>query len=443
MVSYSQAPTQHVRVFSLQPGGSSFQAASAVLRHARTAAAMDRPASQGKLLDTLRNRQQFFQKQHDTLQKTNPFLLHELGLTMPVIQVTNAIEGLPRAYQVYPAIYLNQSPEPGRARAFYIYAPVDYRGRSFEPREADELKDESKQRIGSMLFADGWNTPPAVLPMRQKGVKRPDDFDLSRHYAHGTARPSNSQAIFVAEGPSLEMLDDFHRREQQSATASGTVQEYLKQAMTDKLGDSFRRQIAPGEGFYVETVRSRDTGRRCSFSIAVRRDGMGAGSPMQAGRPLVIPANPVFHPRDGEREYSVVPRDDTPEGRTLKKLIAAVPPVPSLGEYHGMRGDVLLRARPDDLAWIDVGVPRLQVLAGRTMLIYNRDQDAQSPFCPPGAIPLSTAAYQWLDADDIDTRRGDKPPPMPESLAREMRRGFGIGLVLGRPSSRASYPPGL
>ena len=433
MVAYDQSPHTHMRVFRLDLGGSSFQAAAAVFEEVRVAKSVEKPDRQGNLAENTRNWLQFYRNQFEKLRQKDPLSLHELGLTSPSTQVKALREGLPRAYQVYPTTYLSK-PAARCPSEFYLYAHVDYKGRSFEPRAATELEGEEKQTVTAMLFGGGYNNPPAVLALPDHGIKTPADLDPSRHYVFEGSRSARNRSVFVAEGASLELIDDFNERERQFRTSTGAVSEYLKQAMTNELGDKFRKQIAPGEGFHVKSFLSseREGGDPATFRISVLRDGKGAGNPAKTHVPLIIPPNPFFHTMDQKGEVTVLPDVKTQEGLALRRLIAAVPKIPSLADYSELRGFTQPQNQ-DGPGGPDSGVvPRLETLAGRTLLVYDRTKECKGSFSPPDAILLPVPVYQWLTDDNADKQAGRTPPPMPASVLKELQSGFGVGLVLGR-----------
>ena len=67
-------------------------------------------------------------------------------------------------------------------------------------------------------------------------------------------------------------------------------------------------------------------------------------------------------------------------------------------------------------------VPQVVDVEGHTILLYNSaPKDKKKDFCPPGAKPFPTEAYQWLDSDKGDRNMGVKLPPMPDSVASILR----------------------
>ena len=151
--------------------------------------------------------------------------------------------------------------------------------------------------------------------------------------------------------------------------------------------------------------------------LSVRMEGKN--NIWNVGKTVPLLPNPAFNTVASHGgEYTLVARDDTPEGRHLKQLMDAIPLTPSLADYPVLLGNFHFKQDNIEAALgINGVVPQARDLAGKTILIYNTDDSVKSDFTPKGATPLPTAAYQWLQSDEGDRNTGATPPPMPAEIA--------------------------
>ncbi|MDE1151752.1 MAG: hypothetical protein PW788_04365 [Micavibrio sp.] len=350
------------------------------------------------------------------LEKEAPEVLQATGLTSPATQVFQGKQTLPRAYLEYPAIFLSPEKEP----RYFMYSPVDYKGDFFTPQDAKLLGDKKNAVVGELLFAGGWLGNAPLVSRKKSGVSTPADYNpatndaLKKSYNYAANR---GQRCFIAGGESLAAVQDNRRRETEWRAAVDTVTNFIK-ALVEKQFPEMEKTIPAGEGLRAS----------CSYSyggyldgateihLAVRMDGKA--NIWNAGKTVPLLENPAFATESREGgEATIVARTDTPEGRNLKMLMDMIPRTPALGEYEVLHGNFNFRQNKIESALgINGVVPQAVDLGGKTILIYNTASKAKSSFCPKGATPLPTEAYQWLQSDKGDINMGITPPPMPPEV---------------------------
>jgi hypothetical protein len=471
MVNYAYG--DHSRVFRLKPCGESHAAASALFAHVETALAAEPLPTSGPWGDLRSAQNDFYRRQFAELAERCPRDMQAIGLMSPVVQVEMDPDALPRAYEILPTVYVDTDPRRGSRKRtdFYLFAPVAYNASQdghapcFRPVNATLLDPDEANAVKERLFGGGWGSPLPLFSINGRGVATPADFDPARHLAldRTSQADPHTLATFIADGPSLDMVQDFRERQWASRKATDRVLDRLTHIVTVTLRPDFQPQLAPGEGYTMNSsvkdmpalgrlpgllLAMQGDGKAMAganppsaggpdvfFEISARRDGSAGG--LSGGRELVIPENRFFETNGRAAAIPVIPRMETAEGRALAELMAAMPRTPSLGDYPGLHGD--FKFTPDKMAaglGQDGAVPRLEVLNRRNWLVYHRDRDCRSAFCPDGAVPMPVEAYHWVRSDEADLRTGRTPPPVPKVLAEAMRSRFGSRPALPRRAPR-------
>ncbi len=366
----------------------------------------------------------------------------KMGFLHPVTQVKdNELQAYPRAYEHVPTVFANQYSVEGDDGAhqdvveFYMFSPVGYDGDFFEPDDARLIEDEKEIKgVEAQLFAGGWLNPAVVISANAQGVEVPKDYSPLADADKKDALP-HYKVCFVAQGETLDILQDFDQRNAEYGHATQAVIDHVNSAIQNDLAPEFNRQIEEGEDFYVNWSygQSRDDKNKTHFDISVRQGGKVNG--MAAGQPLIVGNNDIFlvSAKEGRGEYQISPNEDTPQGQELKALMDAVPTKPSLSDYPELVADMPFEpAQFDEMLGVNGSVPQEWEFQGHRVLTYNSDEADYDAFCPPDAQPLPSALYKWVKNDEEDERMGISPPPAPDALLDDVLHLLNDTPKLGR-----------
>lgn len=355
------------------------------------------------------------------LEQEAPDVLQLTGLTSPATQVFQGVQSLPRAYNEYPQIFTSPEKKP----MFFMYSPVDYNGKHFVPEDSIPLNDKQRAKIDDLLFAGGWLGNAPIVNIQKEGTATPADYKPPRksELRKAFAYLPNDRVCFLAAGRSLELVQDYRARTDEWKARIDDARSAIEAEVLSKK-DSILANLPLGEDVRVSLSYSYSSGGgdKVSLLLSVRR--AGNGDIWNAGKTVEPPETDAFKMRKREGgEYVVTPRRDTPEGKKIAKLIDAIPLTPGLRDYPELFANYDIKK--DDIGQflgINGTVPQVVDVEGHTILLYNSaPKDKKKDFCPPGAKPFPTEAYQWLDSDKGDRNMGVKLPPMPDSVASILR----------------------
>ncbi len=121
-------------------------------------------------------------------------LYEAAGMNSRSIKV-NVIQGChPRAYAYTPEVFFH----PHDSSRAYMYAPTDFKGRSFIPEDGLLLTQEQSETVAMGLWSGGWSDPlPVVYNRPPYGVQVPSDFDpnaADQNFAYADAPFDHKQA---------------------------------------------------------------------------------------------------------------------------------------------------------------------------------------------------------------------------------------------------------
>lgn len=314
-----------------------------------------------------------------------PQLLDDLGFNHRAIQVKNYTGGLNRAYEENPSCYI----APHKPHQIYLYAPIDYRGQHFVPKDATRLSDAEEKRVGLMLWSGGWSNPITLLTGQRQGTALPGDFDPARHQtieaSHLGSDPARPYRFFKAAGETLTALTQKDRLKEQY---QNSVQQLY--TMVDGLKAAFIKAgaitaVSSEDEFYFNFMLGGDAEGQKKLELSARRT--------DTGDRLDLRDNAWFTTKDDV----ITPNPATAEGQSLQAAFNAIPENPYARSY-GLDQPVIRHFT--DGIYLACPVPQ--------------DGTALTP--PPGAIEIPQAAFLWMDADHTDLEIGITPPPAPEQL---------------------------
>lgn len=351
------------------------------------------------------------------LEKESPEILVLTGLKAPTTQVFQGPQTLPRAYNSFPEIFLSPEREP----KYFMYAPVDYRGKHFVPVDSRKLGPKEEDKVGNLLFAGGWLGNAPLVSIKKHGVATPADYaapsdsELRKAFPHAM----NDEVIFLAAGRSLEIVEDYRARTKDWEAKIDAAREEIEKEVTKRKAEVLAL-LPAGEDVRasVSYSYSMGGGDMAQLQLSVRREGKD--NLWNAGKAVTPPSSPAYTLTDlgYGGEYAVTPNRATPEGRKIAALMDAIPLTPGLGDYPELRAGYSVR-HDEITRYLGVNgeVPQEIEAGGFTVLRYTAAPGAKKDFCPPGAIPFPTEAYEWLRADDGDKNMGITPPPMPKAVS--------------------------
>ncbi len=351
------------------------------------------------------------------LEQEAPEVLELTGLNARAVQVFQEPQTLPRAYAEAPHIFLSPEKNP----EYFMYVPVDYKGRYFAPADGIKLNAKEEQITGDRLFAGGWLGNAPIVAVTKQGVATPADYTPPPKSALRKAFPymPNDRVCFLAAGRSLAAVADYNARKEEWQRCLKAACHAIEAAV-EQDKPKILAALPAGEDVRISATYSyySNGGGKAGLLLSVRREGKD--NLWNAGKTVPVPPSPAFTQEErGGGEYIVKARTDTPEGRRLAVVINAIPDTPGLGDYADLRGNFDIRQ--DDIGkalGVNGVIPQVAELAGRTLLIYSAaPKSKKSGFCPPDATPFPAFAYAWLRKDEEDIRMGTTPPPMPKAVA--------------------------
>ncbi|PZP53893.1 MAG: hypothetical protein DI586_10530 [Micavibrio aeruginosavorus] len=393
-------------------GGKSLEAAKELEAIVNTAYSENPPLQLGLLSDIHASWQAFSSRLIQDVNAIRPEILDLTGLNSPCIDVRVATHAFPRAYQTYPCIY--RSPE--RETRYFMYSPEDYKGRYFTPEDAKKIIGKEAKAIGQLLFAGGWDDGAPLLNRPEFGVEMPGDISYSTKFAAAvnamqTDRPTSMRKNFIAGCKSQELVDDFKKRKAEHEAASTAVFNELR-----RIASVISTEMTGNADEYDTSLSGSykgSHGANMTFSFDLKTK--------LTGSQVSVPEHPYFYMKKAEfGGYEIVPREDTVEGSVFSDLLLSVPPMPYLSEYEELISDFIYE--PTDIErmiGVDGRVPQLIEIGGLQFISYNSDERVVSDYCPPGAKPVSSELYNWLQRDRSDFNMKIMPPPMPDQLAQE------------------------
>ena len=338
-----------------------------------------------------------------------PQLLADLGIGHQAVQIKGFNGGMPRAYAESPSCYLS----PHDPEKIYIYAPIDYQGRHFQPKDAVLLDEAEEKKVGLSLWAGGWSDPVTLVPTHREGTALPDDFDPALHRAlkphHLGDDPAKPYRFFKAAGETLSLL----AAQDQAKTSYNTATSQLFRAV-----DGLKAQlVAAGaitgpkdkKDVYFNFGLHTDSAGRPKLELSARREGTGEPFPFNDNAWLV---------RTGKISGGdfVMPNPATKEGQALQAFFDAIPENP---DHSGFPKALLStdRIKPADRydgMFSPLEKPLIRQFPDGVYLAYRAPADGSGNFTPPGAIEVSQAEFLWLDADEGDKNAGIVLPPKPQ-----------------------------
>lgn len=385
--------------------GKSLEAARWLSRELHREILAVRPKQEGNLAEIQVNWKAMYDGLFKRLKRENPEMLAATGLLSPAVCVYQAGPSCPRSYVEYPAIIAS----PQKAPRFFIYAPVDYKGNHFVPPDAKRLDAKEQAAADSLLFAGGWLGNGPLLDMGKTGTALPADYSHVPSAAASFNDKNRSYRCYIARGESLKIVEDFNRRKSdydaRVTEAFDRVRD-LAQALFPQVRAALD---SPDEELNVSMMYGEHNkdGDRSGVELTIRK---------KWGEAVAMPENPHFTTDSKGHMYF---RTDTPEGRALKEWFDAMPARPGLSDYPRLHAAFSFeRDDIDKMIGVNGIVPQALQFGHYTVLRYNTAAGDETPFCPPDALPLSTAAYMWLDADKSDANMGITPPPMPREIAQ-------------------------
>ncbi len=350
------------------------------------------------------------------LEKESPDVLTLTGLNSPAVQVFQGPQTLPRAYVEFPKIFSS----PKKTPEYFMYAPVDYKGRYFVPADAVLLTDKEEQIINNRLFAGGWLGNAPIVSVKKPGVATPADYvapsavKLRKAFSYA----QNDRVIYLAAGRSLEIVEDYRARtqdwESKIKAACRAIEAEAKKTKTDIL-----LGLPAGEDVRISATYSYSSGGgdKATLLLSIRREGKN--SIWDAGQTVDALPSPAFHLSNREGGGDIVTvRTDTPEGKQLAALIDAIPLTPGLRDYPELFANFDIKHdQVSRTLGVNGVVPQAVEVDRRTVLVYSASpKNKENKFCPPGAKSFPAEAYEWLRSDEGDRNMGITPPPMPKEI---------------------------
>lgn len=427
-------------LFELQ--GQSLEATKALIIAVNKAAQEKMSKQTGNVGETRDDWARFYATLHETLRAEQPDVLQSTGLLSPATVVYKGRDTLPRAYTEYPQIF--SSPE--RNPRFFMYCPIDYKGQHFSPPGARLVKDKEIDHIGTLLFAGGWLGNAPIFIFEKAGTATPADYKPPRpgkaRDEFDRARRQNTQVCFIAAGRSLQIVQgiaDFDK------TFSQRCDKLLKtiKAAVKKQFPELLKGLPQGETLYINTSYGYGGhhGRGVEFNISVRQSGKV--NMMSGGQTVRLLESPYFHatPKEGG-EYTITPRTDTPEGARIATAFKTIPQKTFVQDYPELQANfVPVSDKISKALGSDQPFPRIHNLSGLPFLVYGAKIKEKINFCPPDAVSVSTALYEWLKSDEGDINMGVLPPPRPQQITNELAQMEKFALTPPQQSKKSGPMP--
>ncbi|MCM2344071.1 MAG: hypothetical protein NDJ24_05865 [Alphaproteobacteria bacterium] len=402
--------------------GSSLDAAKALISATNKAVREIKPQTLGNVAEIHNDWARLFALLHEKLRTEQPDLLQATGLLSPATLVYKGRGTLPRAYIEYPHIYTSPEQKP----RFFMFCPIDYQGQHFTPVGGRLITGKEEAHIGNLLFAGGWLDNAPIFSMNKMGTSTPVDYKPPRvgkaQDEFERVRRQNTQVCFIAAGRSLEIvqaLADFDKN------FSRSCDKYLKLVKTaiKRQFPELLKNLPQGEKLYINSSYGYGGhhGRGVEFDISVRQSGKI--NIMAGGQPVELLESPYFNATRKNGEYTITPRTDTTEGKKIAAAYAAIPQKTFIYDYPELQANfVPVSDQISKMLGSDQPFPRIHHLSGFAFLVYGAKVKDKISFCPPDAIPVSTALYEWLKSDESDQTMGVPLPPRPQTVITELAR---------------------
>lgn len=394
-----------------------------------------KPKSEGYLNEIQASWDKFYADFQKRLAAEQPDLLELAGLNARTVQVRHEKGTLPRAYSEVPHIFSSPEQNP----RYFMYVPVDYKGGHYTPVDGVHLDDQQTQHVDNLLFAGGWLGNAPLVTAKKQGVATPADYDpLQNDFASASYRPSGTWKVFMVEGESQRIVEDYERRQAEWKNAVERVSKAIEKiaemdfpVLKENLpaGEELRASVSYSYGGYLKG--------KTLMLLSVRMEGKA--DMWNAGKTVELESNEAYTltARNGG-EYTVKPRRDTYSGKALAALFDAVPKTPDLGDYPQLRANFWFEGTQAEKALgLNGTVPYLREMGGKKLLVYVVSDDEKGSFTPPGAVPLPYSAFKWLEADEQDRNMGITPPPMPQEI-----KSLGWGLPPLKTDAKPDTKPG-
>ena len=373
------------------------------------------------MLDLQRRSQEIYAAMMRKLHDENPALEAATGLDKPVTKVLSGIESSPRAYVSWPEIFTTAV---GPKSEYFMYAPISHDGSHFEPEDGVALNEKQEQRAGNLLWAGGWIGNAPLAPRPDFGVPVPAGFDPATSnilQRNGLSSETETVRVFKAAGASLAAVHSLQNQEAAHNEAVTRLFDHIK-SMAPTTAQLYKADGSPGPvvKVYANLSLSDDGENTPRPTISIRIDGSGEPVGVKESEGYIVAA-----PAHGGDVY-IVPNVNSEAGKQFAELLNH----PDL-RRKDVRNYPQLRypAAPDSVggqfqeaAKDFSGLPLIRDFGGDHYLVYRVERDKNDPTLPgpAGAIPVSPAAFHWLDADATDGMRGISPPPMPPEIAAEL-----------------------
>lgn len=402
--------------------GPSLEAAKALIRSVNKAARESKPRSLGNVADIHKDWTQFYSQLHTKLCTEQPDIMQATGLLSPATQVFKDRDTLPRAYIEYPQIFILATQKP----RFFMYCPIDYQGHHFSPPGGRLITGKEETHIGTGLFAGGWIYNAPIFSLAKTGTTTPADYRSPRpgkaKDEFERVRRQNTQICFIAAGRSLEIvqaLADFDKN------FSRSCDKYLKlvKAAIKRQFPELLKNLPQGEKLNINSSYGYGGhhGRGVEFEISVRPSGKV--NIMDSCKPIKLLDSPYFNATPKNNDYVITPRNDTPEGKKIAAAFAAIPQKTFIQDYPELQANFVPASdQISKMLGSDQPFPRIHHLSGFAFLVYGAKVKDKISFCPPDAIPVSTALYEWLKSDENDQTMGVPLPPRPQTVSTELAR---------------------
>ncbi|QQG35679.1 MAG: hypothetical protein HYS17_09170 [Micavibrio aeruginosavorus] len=402
--------------------GQSLTAAKALLAATAKAASERKPQSNGLVSEIQSSWASFYYTLHENLQADHPDVLKDTGLLSPATVVSKGHDTLPRAYIEYPMIFLSPEENP----RFFMYCPIDYKGQHFTPTDGRLIKGKEESHIGNLLFAGGHLGNAPIFHIEKRGTSTPVDYKSPRRSRakdeFERVRLQNTHACFIAGGRSLQIVNEIANFDQNFTRRCDKVIRLIKAAARKQFPELLK-SLPAGETLYINSSYGYGGhhGRGVEFDISIRQSGKI--DLMAGGRKLNLLESRYFNATPKNGEYTITPRTDTEEGKKIAAAFKEVPEKSFIQDYPELQADFTpVSDQIGKMLGTDQPFPRVHRLEGLPFLVYGAKVKEKITFCPPGALPVSTALYEWLKSDEGDRNMGITPPPPPPAITNELTR---------------------
>ncbi len=360
------------------------------------------------------------------ISKLDRDIIDNSGLSFPVIEVIENIQSYPRAYQLFPKVYVNgtefrysRDNYPKNEAELYMDCPVGYNGKYFIPSDARLIDDEKEKLYISNLLFGAYSSSPSFFSPVKRGVALPDDYICCDNNDMQQIYDGHYWKCYLALGDSLEMVKDYKRRMDTYSKAINELVTELRRIIDEEINEQFISQIEVGNGYYMNFSASQNNGEK-NITISVRKDDKI--NFMNNGQVLEIKNNDFFIVGEEKAgEYRINPNRNTKSGRELAKYFDNVILRPCLSDYPELMANMKFTPRMfDRKLGINGQIPLLRELEGNFVFIYNTDNLEYSEYTPPDSIEIPAHICRWLIADEEDIELGIIPPPQPEGLKNDV-----------------------